>query len=73
MRRREFLTRTLAGGILIPSGAGLWVAGCDTERPTQVPALVETATAALGPHPDAEAIVLDTVRVLHDGGLVVLG
>jgi FtsP/CotA-like multicopper oxidase with cupredoxin domain len=37
MRRREFLTRTLAGGILIPSGAGLWVAGCDTERPTQVP------------------------------------
>ncbi|HET7762435.1 MAG TPA: hypothetical protein VFL46_08755 [Phycicoccus sp.] len=43
------------------------------ERPTRVPALVETATAALGPHPDAEAIVLDTVRVLHDGGLVVLG
>jgi hypothetical protein len=42
------------------------------EGPTPVSALVDTATAALGPHPDAESIVLDTVRVLHDGGLVVI-
>ncbi len=49
--------------------ATLWLR-CAEPRP--VADLVTAATDSLGPHPDAEAIVLDTVRVLHDGGLVVL-
>lgn len=41
-------------------------------EPTSVPALVEAATAVLGRHPDAEALVLDTVGLLHDAGVVVV-
>ncbi len=49
--------------------ATLWL-GC--AQPARVPDLVASATEVLGPHPDAEPIVLDTVRLLHDRGLVIL-
>jgi hypothetical protein len=41
------------------------------EEPMTVGAVVDALTGALGPHPDAEAIVTDTLRVLREGGLVV--
>jgi FtsP/CotA-like multicopper oxidase with cupredoxin domain len=39
MKRREFITRTLAGaGVLIPSGTALWVGGCKNgPRASQIP------------------------------------
>jgi hypothetical protein len=41
-------------------------------EPTSVPELVDAATEAYGEHPDAEGLVLDTVRVLVDAGVVVV-
>ncbi len=38
-----------------------------------VPELVAAATEVLGHHPDAEGLVLDTVRVLRDAGVVAVG
>jgi hypothetical protein len=42
------------------------------DRPAAVEDLVAGATGELGRHPDAEELVLDTVGMLHDAGLVVL-
>lgn len=50
--------------------ATLWLAAA---RPGPVAGLVAAATAQLGPHPGAEAIVLDTVRVLIADGLLHAG
>ena len=40
-------------------------------EPTPVHRLVDAATSVMGGHPDAEALVLDTVAVLLDAGVVV--
>lgn len=47
--------------------AMLWLAG---EHPVAVKRLLEDATTLLGPHPDAEALVIDTVRSLVERSLL---
>jgi hypothetical protein len=49
--------------------AVVWL-GCP--EPTTVAELVRAATEVLGEHPDAEGIVLDTVRVLAEAGAVAI-